>query len=92
VNESRQGQSLYFAVFGFDRSSLLGNSHKQTPRPLRVEFPGAVYHTIARGGQDDFIFAHDRTARNSKIQGLTLGLSEQTGRTVFNHAKLRIKK
>lgn len=52
----------------------MGKSHKQMPRPVRIEFSGAVYHIIARGDQDDFIFAHDRTARNSKIQGPTLGL------------------
>ena len=32
-------------------------------RPLRLEFPGAVYHITARGNARELIFTHDRDRR-----------------------------
>ena len=38
-------------------------------RPLRIEYPGAVYHVIARGNNRQAIFAddHDRTTYLQKL-------------------------
>ena len=40
-----------------------------TARPLRIEYPGAVYHVIAQGNNRQEIFAddHDRTTHLQKL-------------------------
>jgi len=69
---------LYFAVFGFDRSGLMDNNAlRSMPRPLRIEFPGAVYHIMARGNQGNPVFADDQDRR--RFLETLAETSEKTG-------------
>jgi putative transposase len=43
--------------------SLLHGPSAFMPRALRVQFPGAVYHLMARGNQGQTVFRDDRDRR-----------------------------
>jgi hypothetical protein len=47
-------------------------------RPLRIEFPGALYHLTARGNAQEPIFLDDRD-RQSFLQILEKTLSDGNG-------------
>ncbi|MFO1477451.1 MAG: transposase [Verrucomicrobiota bacterium] len=51
------------AVFHFTRSGRTTNLLAGMARALRVEYPGAVYHIMARGDQGQSIFADDSDRR-----------------------------
>ncbi|MBN8506920.1 MAG: hypothetical protein J0L58_20835 [Burkholderiales bacterium] len=50
-------------------------------RPLRIEFPGAVYHLTSRGDRREPIFADD-TDRAQFLNVLALGLDRYPGKVL----------
>ena len=75
--------------------SLPAVQKSATPRQVRIEFPGAVYHAMARGDRREPIVADD-TDRDHFVR-LLEELVEQTGWDVFgwvlmtNHYHLLFK-
>jgi putative transposase len=49
------------------------------PRPLRIEFPNALYHVTARGDRREDIFEDDKD-RNVFLETLEQVIDQGTGR------------
>ncbi len=65
---NRWGQSLNYDIFRFDEICRACCSSSMS-RPLRIQFPGAVYHVMCRGNRQGPIFG-DRTDHERFLETL----------------------